>query len=125
LSPETLLLRQVHPSFVQNGRPTSQVFRPTPKDDDKLSVYDGDKISPEASWTHYTNVLAFKSVGVLAVSLNEVLGEAVLPVIADNVPFPEHCSVDFTGLAKTDVDKKAKQLASYAVSRGWLFQRTA
>lgn len=124
MSPETLLLRQVHPSFVQNGRPTSQVFRPTPKDEDKLSVYDGDKISPEASWTHYTNVLAFKSVGVLAVSLTEVQGQE-LPVIADAVPFPEHCSVDFTGLTKTDVDKKAKQLASYAVTRGWLFQRTA
>jgi hypothetical protein len=100
LSPETLLLRQVHPSFVQNGRPTSEVFRPTPKDEDKLSVYDGDKISPEASWTHYTNVLTFKSAGVLAVGLTEVQGQ-VLPVIADGVPFPpEHCSVDFSGLTK-------------------------
>jgi hypothetical protein len=40
----TLLLRQVHPSFIQHGRVTSQVFRPTLKDKRLLSVYDGDLI---------------------------------------------------------------------------------
>ena len=43
----TLLLRQIHPSFVQDGRVTSQAFRPTPKDESLLSVYDGDQITPE------------------------------------------------------------------------------
>jgi len=121
LSPETLLLRQVHPNFVQNGRPTSQVFRPTPKDEAKLSVYDGDKITAEAAWTHYTNVLTFKSAGVLAVSLSETKSQ-VLDVVADGIPFPEHCSVDFTGLAEADVKSKSKLLASYAAARGWQIQ---
>ena len=124
MSPETLLLRQVHPSFVQNGRPTSQVFRPTPKDEQKLSVYDGDRITAEASWTHYTNVIQFKSAGVLAVSLAEAQAQQ-LTVDADGTPFPEHCSIDFTGLEKAEVEKKAKQLASFATTRGWLFQQTA
>jgi len=36
----TLLHRQVNPAFVQSGRVTSQAFKPTPKDQGLLSVYD-------------------------------------------------------------------------------------
>jgi hypothetical protein len=46
----SLIHRQVHPSFVQAGSissqvfsVTSQVFKPTPKDLGKLSVYNGEK----------------------------------------------------------------------------------
>jgi hypothetical protein len=66
---DTLLLRQVHPGFVQNDRPSSQIFRPTPKDELKLSVYDGDLITPEQSWKHFTGELGYRSVGVLAVTV--------------------------------------------------------
>jgi len=45
MTDETLVHRQIHPSFVQAGFPTSQAFRPTPKDESKLSVYDGDMIT--------------------------------------------------------------------------------
>jgi hypothetical protein len=47
---ETVLLRQVNPRFIQNGRFSSQVFRPTPKDHELLSVDNGDLITPEASF---------------------------------------------------------------------------
>jgi hypothetical protein len=63
MNAQTLLLRQIHPSFVQQGRVTSQAFRPTPKDESKLSMYDGDQITPEASWRHYTVTLRFESIG--------------------------------------------------------------
>jgi len=46
----TLLLRQINPAFVQLGRVTSQAFRPTPKDHDLLSAYNGDLIEPEPAW---------------------------------------------------------------------------
>lgn len=49
MTPQTQLLRQIHPNFVQAGRVTSQAFRPTPKDENHLSVYDGDQIQPEAA----------------------------------------------------------------------------
>jgi catechol 2,3-dioxygenase-like lactoylglutathione lyase family enzyme len=49
----TLLLRQIHPHFVKLGRPTSAAVRPTPKDEHKLSVYDGDLITPAAAYAHY------------------------------------------------------------------------
>ena len=67
----TRLLRQIHPSFVQAGFVTSQAFRPTPKDESKLSVYDGDRITPEAAYTHYTTVWELASAGVLAVTVDE------------------------------------------------------
>ena len=60
---DTLLLRQVHPSWIQNGRVTSQAFTPTPKDNGHLSSYDGDMISAEAAWRHYTNKLGYESSG--------------------------------------------------------------
>ena len=123
MNPETLLLRQINPSFVQNGRPTSQVFRPTPKDGKQLSVDDGSKIAPKASWERFTGTFGFASVGVMAVTSAECLAEE-LPVVADGVPYSDHCFIEFAGLAKSSVEKKAKVLASHAVQRGWLFQDT-
>ncbi len=67
----TLLLRQVHPTFVQQGRMTSQVFKPTTKDNNELSVYDGDQITADAAWRHYTEKLHLSSTGVVAVAVAE------------------------------------------------------
>ena len=67
----TLLLRQVHPTFVQQGRITSQVFKPSTKDNNELSVYDGDQISADAAWRHYTEDLHLASAGVVAVAVAE------------------------------------------------------
>ena len=50
---EQTLHRQVHPSWVQEGRITSQAFSPTPKDAGLLSVYDGKQIAAEGSFNHY------------------------------------------------------------------------
>lgn len=75
---ETLLLRQINPSFIQNGRVTSQAFRPTPKDENKLSVYDGDQITPEDSWRHFTLNPLCSSAGVMAVSQRHVLNKVCL-----------------------------------------------
>ena len=33
MKPDTLLLRQIHPSFIQDGRVTSQAFRLVPRSD--------------------------------------------------------------------------------------------
>ena len=121
MNPETPLLRQVHPSFVQNGRPTSQVFRPTPKDDHRLSVDDGSRIEPRASWERFTRTPDCRTAGVMAVTAAECAAQA-LPVVADGVPYPEHCYIDFAGLTKSAVEKKAKLLAAQAIARDWLFQ---
>src|SRR4051812_30920381 len=105
---ETLLFRQVNPQWIQAGRVTSQVFRPTPKDEEKLSVYDGDKIEPEKSWEHFTQQLRFKSAGVLAVACLECNSEQ-LPVTPDPEPFPEHVVIVFQGLSGGQCEKKGKK----------------
>lgn len=121
MTPQTLLLRQINPSFIQAGRVTSQAFRPTPKDENLLSVYDGDKIQAQAAWQHYTATLGLTSDGVMAVSNDECASEN-LPVIADGIPFPEHASINYSTFSKSEVEKKAKMLKQKAQARGWLFQ---
>ncbi len=122
---ETLLLRQVHPSFVQEGRFSSQVFVPTKKDEGKLSVYHGEQIQAEPSWRHYTTELGMSSVGVIAVTVQECNAEQ-LPSEHDAVPYPEHCFIDFRDpdLSKSAIKRKADNLATHARNRGWLFQAT-
>jgi hypothetical protein len=123
VTPDTLLYRQIHPNFIQNGRPTTQAFRPTPKDENQLSVYDGDKIHARASWEHYTSVLNYRSVGVMGITNAECSAQS-LPVLADGTPFPEHCSIDFSSLKRSAIEKAAKVLAACAVTRGWRYQDT-
>ena len=117
----TLLLRQVHPSFVQRGRITSQVFSPTPKDQNRLSVYDRDQISAEAAWMHYTSQLHLMSAGVVAVTVSECVNEG-LQAWADPSDFPEHAVIDFGKIDRSRFRAVAKHLRVAAEERGWLYQ---
>lgn len=116
----THLLRQVHPSFIKLGRATSAAFRPTPKDEHKLSVYDGDLITAAASFVHYRG-RRLESVGVLAVTVGECTAQA-LPARSSPEVFPEHAEIDFTGLGGNQCEKKSKKLRDAAERRGWLHQ---
>lgn len=120
MTPETLLLRQIHPSFFQAGRVTSQAFRPTPKDGNHLSVDNGSQIQAAASWKRFTSNLGCSSCGVMAVTQAECAAQS-LPVIEDATPYPEHCSIDFTAFEKRHIERKAKLLSQQARERGWLF----
>lgn len=116
-----LLWRQIHPSFLQQGSPSSQAFRPTPKDGDRLSFEDGDRVSAEASWRRYTGELKLESVGVLAVSVAECEGQC-LGIEADGVPVPEHVSVNFGGKSNGQRKTISKLLRDLAMQRGWQFE---
>ena len=126
----TLLYRQISPAFIQQGnissqafRVASQAFRPTPKDNNKLSVYDGDLISAKESHEHFTHVIGCSSAGVLAVSVQECLEEN-LPVISDPETFAEHALIDFAEyslISQGSVNRKAKALRNLAVNRGWCY----
>ena len=117
---DTFLHRQINPSWIQEGRVTSQAFKPTPKDEKQLSVYDGDQISPEDAWHHYTENLGFSSVGVLAVVVAECQ-DLQLGAIPKPEPFPEHAIIDFSDLPNAQIEKKAKKLRGYAQARGYLY----
>lgn len=118
---EQVLHRQVHPSWVQEGRITSQAFSPTPKDEGFLSVYDGNLIAPDASFTHYTTALKLTAAGTVSVTGADVAAVG-LPWRPDPVPFPEHAVIDFNELLPPlKVKPKAQALAEKARKRGWTF----
>ena len=121
MTPDTLLFRQVNPSWIKNGRITSQVFKPTSKDEGCLSAYDGDQITAEESWRHYTTVLGYQSVGVVAVTVCECK-EHDLCVKHDPDPFPEHMLIKFKDFSISQIEKKAKRLKKVAEIRGWQYK---
>jgi hypothetical protein len=103
------------------GRVTSQLFRPTPKDENAVSVYDGDQISAEDAWRHYTEVQKLDSVGVLAVTVDECKCQA-LSIVADPAPYPEHVLIKFDNkLSNSAVKSKALCLKVAAETRGWQY----
>jgi hypothetical protein len=120
----TLLFRQIHPSWVQSGRVTSQAFKPTPKDQKRLSVYDGDQITAKDSWNHHTKHLGYKSAGVLAVNVGECQSHDLI-VETDPEPFPAHIVIVFKGCTNSQIEKKSKFLKKAAEARGWLYEAGA
>ena len=117
----TLLLRQVSPTWIQEGYPTSQAFKPSAKDHGRLSVYDGDMITAEESWLHHTQKLGLISVGVVAVSCDECAA-LDLPVAPDPEPFPSHVVIHFTGYTNSQIKDKARLLSELANERGWQYR---
>ena len=119
---QTLLLRQINPSWVREGRTTSQAFKPTPKDNNRLSVSDGDMVSPQKSWEEYTG-RGWSSQGVLAVAYSECEDNG-LKVFSDPLPEqPDHAVIDFTTVeSKSKIERVSKILVLLAMERGWLYQ---
>ena len=125
---DILLLRQIHHSWVCEGRITSQAFRPTPKDAGKLSVSNGAKISPQEAWEKHTK--RFTSEGTMAVTVEESEQQSL--VVEPN-PLPdqdEHVLLDFVNLItpnKTESASKiksaSKMLSTIANKRGWLYKK--
>lgn len=118
----TLLLRQVHPTWMQDGVVTSLALKPSKKDSGVLSTYDGSKIDAAAAWRHYTTKMGFRSHGVVGVSVSEC-EECELKVIADGIPYEEHVGIDFNAHGSSRREKIAKKLQARAATRGWLFQQ--
>lgn len=121
MNEETLLYRQIHPTFIQKGTITSQAFVPTPKDESKLSCYNGGLITAEKSYRHYTEELLQVSAGVMGITANECRA-VQLKSVADGEPFPEHAHIPFDGLSNGETRKAGQKLRDYALQRGWLFQ---
>ena len=117
----TLLFRQINPSWVQQGRVTSQAFKPTKKDERRLSVYDGAQVSAEESWEHFTELRGYSSIGVLAVSVGEC-HSVDLAVEPDPERFPAHVEVVFDEYSNNEAIAKAKLLKRFAQLRGWQYQ---
>jgi len=119
---DSLLLRQVHPHFFPDGQLSSQAFFPFPKDNGKLSVYDGNLISPVESFVHYTQKLGYQSVGVWGISNGEVLATG-LRSAQDPLPdSPAHALINFGKASNKECRKLAKKLKALALARGILHE---
>jgi hypothetical protein len=121
MTSDTLLLRQVNPHWIREGRVTSQAFKPTAKDQKKLSVYDGDQMTAQEAYRHYTQRLKLTSAGVIALTVVECRQQE-LPVTPDPEPFPEHVVIDFSDYSNAEIKTKAKYLTRAAMLRGWQYR---
>ena len=116
--PKELLYRQVHPSWVQDGVPSSQAFKPTKKDAGMLSVALGSKTSAEGAFNHYVQVLKLKSAGTWAVTVGEVTGAGLTSQAQPLDDNPDHGFIDFRGRGRGEIERSAKMLLSKARDRG-------
>lgn len=118
MNTETVLWRQAHPNFMDGDKPTSQAFFPFPKDNGKLSVYDGDQINAQQSYIHYTQILENESDSVWAITKAEADKEDV-PASPDPLPdFSAHAKIDFGNRPEKECRKIAKRLKAKAIARG-------
>jgi hypothetical protein len=118
MNEHTFLLRQVHPNFLPGNELSSQAFFPFPKDNGKLSVYDGDQITPEESFRHYTSEQKLISAGVWSVQGREVT-DTGLSYQSDPLPdSPAHAVIDFGVHDGNEYRKLAKKLKAFALARG-------
>lgn len=117
---KTPLWRQVNPHFVREGRVTSQAFRPSRKDRNRLSVDNGDLVSPGDAFRRFTQ--RYESAGVLAVLVAECNDQG-LDVVPDPLRGrPAHAVIDFRGMSASAVRRVAERLRAAAVHRGWRYR---
>jgi len=117
------LLRQIHPTFIQNGHAHYTAFRPTKKDNKRLSVSDGHKISAEEAWKRYTEMRGYKSSGVLGVTISECQSNHLSVREDKQDDQPDHMVIDFSQLESNGkIDKAAKALCQFALGRDWLYR---
>ena len=57
----------------------------------------------------------------MAFSHAECVGQQ-LAVVEGGVSISAHCYVDFSGVSRSDAERKSKKLAAFGKERGWLFQ---
>jgi hypothetical protein len=123
---DELLWRQINPAFVDGGKVTSQAFTPTEKDRGELSTNRSSKVTAEAAFRHYTEIQGHKSVGVYAVSVDEVLSVELRAVddfaTEEGAKSPGHAYIDFKHIEATKRRKKiGGKLRDLAESRGWQY----
>ncbi len=118
----THLLRQVHPSWVkEDGTAASIAFWPFPKDEGLLSLDDGDRVAPEASWKRFVAKPNCASAGVWSITVMEA-ADLDLPALDDPLPDnAEHVVVDFRAFPEKQQKAKAKLLSKPANTRGCIF----
>ena len=112
-----LLHRNAHPTFVDNGRVSSQAFRRTEADDGKLSFQQNSKASAAVAYERYT-ARGLESGGVWSVTVAEC-DELSLRVYHDPIDQDDsHAIVDLTAFNVSQSRNITDKLAKKARDRG-------
>ena len=114
---DVLLLRIVHPAWMEDSTLSSLVFRPSRGE--PISVFDGSMITPEDAFHRFSK--DHVAYGVVGVSVGEVLGLGIT-IEEDREPYPEHTSLVFPDCTKREERKLSGELRDCALSRGWLYK---
>jgi hypothetical protein len=117
-----LLYRQVHPTWIDDGQPSSQAFRPTKKDEGMLSVALASLTTAEGAFYCHTQVLGLASGGTWGVSVGEASALELDCLPDPTEADPAHGVVDFSGLGRKAAEAKARVLRAKALARGCLHQ---
>ena len=119
-----ILHRQVHPTWIDDGEPSSQAFEPTEKDEKCLSVTRGDQQDAGTAFEYHTQSLGLESEGVWGVNVEELKAQGTRAVDDSGLPaitIPSHAYVDFRAMASGKARKRiARTLAAAARERGRL-----
>lgn len=119
---EELLMRQVHPNMMQEGRLWSGAFTPTAADNGLLSTDRDSIISPKEAYERYLKLKALTQAGgSWGVSINEF---KAMDLVCYSDPIPDndaHVLVDFAAQG-ADKEKGLGKLAyAKASARGRLY----
>lgn len=125
---DEILYRQVHPAWIRDGRVTSQAFRPTKKDEDRLSTARSSLTSAEGAFQLHTSGRELASAGSWGVTVGECNKQS-LPCVPDpttsppeKVPDPAHCYVNFKGLeSRGAIELAGAALTRHATARGCIY----
>ncbi len=118
------LWRQVPSGFLDKGVPSSQTFRPMPKDQGKPSIARGAVVDAEGACRRHRS-RGYDSVGTLAVTVGEVTAEKLSAWDDSELPGvpEEHGYIDFRDLAtKGEQQRRATKLLDRALARGWVYR---
>ena len=130
IRPNTLLLRAVPPVYYDsaNNRIRPGAFRPTPKDEGKLTTQNGDWIKSETLWRKRKQFLEMVRpnsalpVGITAVPARLCIAMGI-PVIPDgDETDPFHTALDYNAILDLDAREQAYiELAKEATKIGMLY----
>ena len=112
------LLRQVHPSFIRDGRLSSQAFKPSSQDAGELSVSRRSLVTAKAAYERYL-ARSRQSCGVWSVTVEEC-GVSGVKCYSDALPDDDaHSLIDFASLeSKSQWEKVSNKLVVFARARG-------
>jgi hypothetical protein len=120
-----ILLRQIHPKFIENGEPSSDRFRPSEQDANLLSLDREALVTPSESHANYT-ATGKLSEAVFGLSVLEFQDENIIcsedPIVkTETIPANRaHCLADYSAHALKQQKIIGKKLKRVALARGRL-----